>query len=270
MKIKIGIIGCGTIGSEIAKSVIEKFDGKATLEAIADMDKSKAREFIKSFSNKEIRLLEIDDLIQEVDLVIEAATAEISYNIAKKSLMAGKDVLIISVGGLVGEDNIFLLAEEKNCKIYIPTGAICGIDCVKAAKVAGITSAMIITRKPPKGLSGAPYIIENNIDLDSIDKETVIFEGTALQAVTAFPKNINVAATLSYAGIGLKETKVKIITSKQYVTNSHEIIIEGAFGTMTAKTSSIPSPQNPQTSYLAILSIVSMLEQILSNVKIGT
>jgi aspartate dehydrogenase len=176
----------------------------------------------------------------------------------------------MSVGGLVKDKSIFSLAEEKGSRIYIPTGAISGLDCVKAAKVAGIDSAMIITRKPPKGLAGAPYILENNIDLEAIEKETIIFEGTAKEAVSAFPKNINVAAALSFAGIGIERTRVRIMASKEYKRNSHEIVIEGVFGKMTAKTENLPSPQNPKTSYLAVLSAVATLEGILGNIKVGT
>jgi len=133
-----------------------------------------------------------------------------------------------------------------------------------------IDKATLTTRKPPKGLVGAPYLIEHNIDISSLADELVVFQGNALEAIKGFPKNVNVCAILSLAGIGAKETTVKIITSPTYMSNSHEVELEGDFGKLKSITENVPSPTNPKTSYLASLSAVAMLNTILGAIKIGT
>ena len=145
------------------------------------------------------------------------------------------------------------------------------MDGVKSARIGEVSKVTLTTRKPPQGLKGAPYVVENNIDLDAIMEERVIFDGTAEEAVSGFPKNINVSAILSIAGVGPKKTLVRIITSPEYTVNSHEIEVEGAFGRLVSRTENVPFPDNPKTSFLAALSAVATLKQLLDeSVKVGT
>ena len=136
--------------------------------------------------------------------------------------------------------------------------------------MAKVNRATLITRKPTQGLIDAPYLQQNSIDLASINQETVVFEGSATEAVKGFPKNINVCAALSLAGIGALQTKVKIIAVPRSNVNSHEIELEGDFGRLVTRTENRPTPTNPKTSYLASLSAVATLKNILSAVKVGT
>jgi len=145
-----------------------------------------------------------------------------------------------------------------------------GLDGVKAARLGAITEVTLTTRKPPAGLKGAPYIEEKGIDLDAIKDEELIFEGAAGEAIKAFPKNVNVSATLSLAGIGAEKTKVRIICSPKYVRNSHEIELKGEAGTFFIRAENVPSPDNPKTSYLAVLSALATLKGIASAVRVGT
>ncbi len=132
------------------------------------------------------------------------------------------------------------------------------------------TSVKLTTFKPPKGLAGAEYIVQNNIDLEKIKRKTSIFKGTVVEAVAGFPKNINVAAVLSLAGIGIKKTQVEIVIVPTATRNSHQIEVEGDFGKITTRTDNQPSPTNPKTSYLASLSAIATISGIIKNVKIGT
>ena len=267
-KLRIGIIGCGVIGSELAKACIEKFGEKVELAALCDVDPKKAASLAARIG-KNIPVLSIDSLIRKSDFVIEAASAAVSADIAKRAIKAGKDVIIMSVGGLINAQDIFELARRKERYIFLPSGAISGLDGVKSASMAGIKSATLITRKPPGGLKGAPYIKANGIDLDSIKSETVIFQGSAKDAIKGFPANVNVSVALSLAGIGPERTEVKIITSPEYKTNSHEMILEGDFGRLTTKTENLPSPNNPKTSFLAALSGIATLKGALDYIKVG-
>lgn len=267
---KIGIVGCGTIGSKIAEAITQDFKQSAKLSALFDIDLNKADKLAGVLNKKNIVVPNLKALIGKADLVVEAASAKVSADVAIQTLGNNRDCLILSVGGLLNREDIFTLAKKKNRSIYIPSGAIAGIDALKAHKLCGIKKVTLITRKSPQALKGAPYITQNKIDLDNIKEETQVFEGSALQAVSSFPQNINVAATLSLAGIGKEKTRVKIVCSPSYSGNTHEIEIESAAGKTFVRCENNPAPENPKTSYLAILSAIAALRQIFEPVKIGT
>ena len=167
-------------------------------------------------------------------------------------------------------ESVFTLARTKNAHIYIPSGAVAGIDGLEAAMTGGVNSVMLTTRKPREALADSPYVTQKGLRLAEFTGDTVIFEGSAREAIKAFPFNINVAVTLSFAGLGLDQTHVRIITGPGITTNTHEVEVVGSFGRMVTRTENIPSPQNPKTSYLAVLSACAMLNEILNPVKIGT
>ncbi|MFC1644212.1 aspartate dehydrogenase, partial [Candidatus Omnitrophota bacterium] len=212
----------------------------------------------------------IKEIIDESDLVIEAACGEIVPDVVKAALDKGKDVIVMSIGGLLGSEDLLEAARKKGVKVILPSGAIAGIDAVKAAKTAGIESVTLTTRKPPKSLKGAPYLSEKNIDVDTLTGETVIFEGSATEAIKGFPKNVNVSALLSIAGIGAEKTRVRIVVSPEYTRNTHEIEVKGSAGILTMRTENVPSPDNPKTSYLAALAAVASLREYFDTVRIGT
>ncbi|VVB68589.1 putative L-aspartate dehydrogenase [uncultured archaeon] len=161
------------------------------------------------------------------------------------------------------------LAEEHGSRIYIPSGAISGLDGLKSASIGTIRKVTLTTTKNPKGLEGAPYIRENKVDLEALKEPAVIFEGSAAEAVKAFPANVNVAATLCLAAREGK-VRVKIIADPNINVNRHEIMAEGDFGQIFTRVENVPSPKNPKTSYLAALSAIATLRSIVEPLKIGT
>jgi len=265
-KTKIGIVGCGTIGLEVAKAIETRLKNKAVLVAISDIDEIKIDNLLSKIKARP-DVCSLKELIKKSDFVVEAASAVVSAGIAKKALAANKDVLIMSVGGLLNVSDIFNAAQKTKARLYIPSGALAGLDALKSAVASGLRKLTLTTRKSPRSLEGAPYLKENNIDLSSTKQETVLFEGTAAQAIKGFPKNVNVAVALSLIYPLLN---VKIIVVPQLKSNIHEIEAEGGFGKMFTRTENMPSPNNPKTSYLAALSAIATLEGALSNVKIGT
>lgn len=268
--IRIGIVGCGTIGAKLAKYIDADLRNKARLTAIFDIDEQKTRDLAGALRVAP-EISGVDALIDSADLVIEAASAKISLEIAMKTIVAGKDVMVMSTGGLLKDHKtLFELAKEKNANVYLPSGAVCGLDGLKAAKFSKISRVTLTTRKPHEGFRGAPYIVKNNIALEEMRSDTVLFEGNATDAMEGFPANINVAATLSLCGVGSDKTIVRIIASPSATRNTHEIEAEGEFGRFLARTENVPSPDNPKTSYLAILSAIATLNGILERVKIGT
>lgn len=268
-KMKIGIIGCGTIGTEIARACGSGLKESVSLAALCDIDRKKA-DGVNRFIKKKAPVLSMGLLIKRSDLVVEAASAAVSAGILEKCIRANKDCLLMSVGGLIGKENLLKSASEKGIRVYIPSGAICGIDGLRSASSGNIETVTLTTKKPPKGLEGAPYLINNKIDLSSLNGETVVFDGTAAEAVKGFPKNVNVCAILSLAGIGARRTRVRIVSSPGQERNIHEIEITGSFGRINTRTENVPSQANPRTSALAVFSAIATLRGIASSVRIGT
>lgn len=269
--LKIGIVGCGAIGSSLAEIVISDFADKAELAGLYDVDIEKAYKLANRFNSPKLAVLNLEDLINKVALVIEATKADAAFDIAKKTISASCDILIMSVGGIIEHyRELEVLAQEKKVHVFIPSGAICGIDGLKAANCAKINKVVLTTKKPPSAFLGSSYVLKRKVRLDNIQEDTVLFEGDAFSAVRAFPQNINVAATLSIAGVGPQDTVVRIVASPRITRNIHEIEIDSDAGKIITRTENVIHPDNPKTSYLAVLSAVATLKQILEPIKIGT
>ncbi|CEG13309.1 putative L-aspartate dehydrogenase [groundwater metagenome] len=259
--LNLGIIGCGNIGRTIIKAIYEgKIDCKVS--GVFDVNKDgynilpdEIKKQVKFFYNFE------EFINTDANLILEAASQDAVKTYAVPVLKHDKNLILMSVGALV-DKNLFEcikeIARAKNLKIYIPSGAVVGIDGVKAALLGGIESVTLTTRKNPKGLG------------ITTDEEKILFDGNASDAVGKFPKNINVAATLSLAGIGFGKTNVRIIADPNVRENIHEIRIKGKFGEILTVAKNLPSPDNPKTSYLASLAAIACLKKITSEIEIGT
>jgi len=270
-KLKIGIVGCGAIGSSLAKEIVMNFNQRASLSALFDIRPEKAR-FLSRKLTKSSKLCagNLDILIKRSDLVIEASSAKAAWEIARKSLAGGRRVMIMSAGGMVEHaDALLALAVKNNSEVYFPSGAIAGIDALKAANIAGVTKVVLTTRKNPAAFKGVEYA-EKNFKLTGLKKEKILFSGKAARAVKYFPQNINVAAVLGLAAIGMRKTQVRIIASPDVQKNIHEVLIESRAARIFTRTENILHPENPKTSYLAVLSAIAVLKQILQPVKLGT
>ncbi|MEM0010981.1 MAG: aspartate dehydrogenase, partial [Candidatus Bathyarchaeia archaeon] len=266
-KLKIGIVGCGTIGSEIALAV-DQGKIESELHALWDKDRSKAEDLLKRLKNSLPKIVPPSLLVKEVDIVIESASQSAVGELLPLVIEEGIDILVMSVGGLLGNEELIRKAREKNCRIYIPSGALAGLDAVQSASVGGIRSVILTTIKPPTALVGAPYVEEKKLDLFSLDKPTLIYEGRASEAIKLFPANVNVAAALALAGIGPEKTIVRVVVDPNAQVNTHRIEVEGEFGRISAQTENYPAPSNPRTSYLAVLSAIALLRKISSPLRI--
>jgi aspartate dehydrogenase len=269
--LKIGVIGCGAIGARICKA-IDNGSINAQLVAVHDRSKEHCEKLLGSLKNKPV-ISSPRELISNSDIVVECASQAAVCELGLSVLEGGKDLMVLSVGALLDKElleKLILAARKNDCKIYIPSGAIAGIDGLKSASVASIKKVILSTTKNPKGLSGAPFIIENNIDPGSFHEKTMIFEGNAKEAVRAFPANVNVAASLSLAGIGADRTDVRIYVDPDASRNIHDITVIGDFGNFTCRVENVPSPDNPRTSLLAALSAIATLKKITEPIQIGT
>src|SRR5207248_6386089 len=181
--------------------------------------------------------------------------------LAPKVLAAGRDLVVLSCGALLGREDWVALAERSGARIRVPSAAIAGLDGVKGAAVGEITSVTMESRKPPKGLAGAPWIVQQKIDLDGLREETLIFEGPATDACRAFPANVNVLAALSLAGIGPEKTHLRLFAVPGQRMNMHRITVEGEFGRLSVEVENVPS-ENPRTGKLSYLSTIALLRDL--------
>jgi aspartate dehydrogenase len=269
-KIRVGILGCGAIGSRIAKSIKNECDETATVTALFDINPAKAESLQKFLPNKNIIKKTYTEMLIGCDLVVEAVNAPDTNQLVRQALLAKKDVLIMSVGKFIDGDSIVKLAQKEGVKLLIPSGAIAGIDAIKAASLLRIDRITLTSRKPVYGFTDNAYVQEKKINLSQIKKETVLFDGNVKEAVKCFPQNINVAATIALASNAKDKLRIRIATSPEYKVNSHEIEMIGEFGRLVTRTENVVCPDNPKTSFLAVLSAVVTLKQHLQGVKIGT
>lgn len=267
---RIAVVGCGAIGSRIAKSIQKELKDTCVLSGLYDIDAVRASNLAKSIATKSIIKKSLDSLIKSCDLLVEAVKGADARDIVAGAIRAKKNVLAMSVGKLLNAHDLFDLARKNNCSILIPSGAISGLDAIKAASLTHIASITLTTRKPPTGFSQTNHMSEKGIHLDRIDSETVIFDGNVDTAVKLFPENINVAATIALACGSKEKLRVRIITAPDFKRNSHEIDMIGDFGRMVSRTENVVCPDNPKTSYLAVLSAIQTLKQFFNVTKIGT
>lgn len=262
---KVGLLGCGTIGSQLALAVDSHKIANASLVGLFDVSASNIQNLKAKLSSSPKSYSDFSSFLATgADIVIEAASQDAVRTFGRTVLEAGKDLMVMSAGALADDDFLVELlraAAMKNRRIYVPTGAIAGIDAIRSVKQL-LDSVTLTTTKSPNALAGAPFFDTSGIRLDEITKTTVIYEGTAADAVKAFPVNVNVAAVLSLAGIGFDKTKVRIVADPQATTNQHEIAATGSFGEIKIKVNNVPSLVNPKTSFLAVLSAIECLRSI--------
>jgi aspartate dehydrogenase len=253
---RLGIIGCGAIGTDVAKAA----DAMTDVEKIYLFDiKSAAAKHLCSVVKK-ASIKPVEDFTGDVDLVFEAASQEAVSQYAIAVLEAGKDLIIMSIGSLFDDafrKKLVDIARKHNRKIYLPSGAVCGIDGVMAASIEKLDSVTLVTTKPPASLG------------KSVEERTVVYKGTARDAVKQFPRNINVAACLSLAGVGFDETIVEIVADPVETRISHKILAHGRFGRLRAEVENMPNPNNPQSSYMASLSAIATLRRVLDPLQIA-
>ena len=254
---RVGLIGCGNIGTTLCESIAEG-GIPVDIVAITDLIPERAAELVRTFGLR-AETGTIEETVKCADYAVECAAPDAVESVLQAAMLHGKDCLIISVGGLLEADD--LLEEARSCGVTvdIPSGAICGLDGLHAARESGLESVTLTTRKPPAAFTNVPWLEERGLDMSRLLESVVVFEGTAREACRAFPKNINVAATLSLAGVGPERTRVRIIADPGATCNIHEIEVLGAFGRLLTRTENRPSTRNPGSSSLASWSVISEL-----------
>ena len=270
---RVAVIGVGSIGRYLIDGILAGHAGAARVVGIAG--RPGAAERLASMATRigcrwTTDALEL--LGEKPDIVVEAASQAAVRQHAVAVLEGGADLLVMSVGALVDPAlmaRITATAVGHGRRVHVPAGAIGGLDVVRAASLGGLDEVTLITSKPPRALAGAPFFAAHPVDLDAIGERTVIFEGSAAEAVRLFPANVNVAAALSLAGLGAERTGMQVVADPTLDRNVHEVVARGSFGELRLRVANVPSPANPKTSFLACLSALATLRRLAASVQVG-
>lgn len=266
--LRIAIAGLGAIGKSIATTLAKGGVPGVELTAVSAKNHDKAREFVATLAHS-VKVLNIADLEKEADLVIECAPAALLPEIAAPFLKAQKQVIVLSVGALLFHPELIAMAKEQGGVIHVPTGALIGLDAMIAAAEGKIHSVRMVTRKPPKGLAGAPHLIEHNISIEGLTEAKKVFEGNARDAAKGFPANLNVVVALALSGVGPENTLLEIWADPSVVRNTHTIVVDSDSAKFTMTMENIPS-ENPKTGRIVAQSVIAMLRKMKSSFKVGT
>ena len=272
----IGIVGCGAIGRALIAAVTSG-QLAVRIAGVTSRTEKSARDFLGTFASPP-PYMSLSELITAADLIVEAAGGAVVQSLAEQAFAAGKDLMVISVGALLEHPEIIKKSRQSGCRLYVPSGAIAGLDGIKSACVGAVSHVTMTTRKPPNGLEGAPYLVQNAISLVGLQEEKEVFSGTAREACRGFPANVNVSswrgigsgvAAVSLAGIGPDRTRIRIIAVPGLKRNCHDIEVEGEFGRLHVHIENVPS-ENPKTGKLTALSIIRSVQDVVDPVRIGT
>ena len=263
----VAIGGLGAIGLKLARALDAGVDG-LQLIAVAARDQGKAAANLRGFKGSP-RVVSLPELA-EADIVVEVAPAAVFEQIAGAAIEGGRVFVPASVGALLPRMHLVERAKETGARIVVPTGALLGLDAVRAAAEGPVASVTIESRKPPRGLEGAPYLVQHGIDVSGITAAQRVFEGNAFDAAAGFPANVNVAAALALAGIGPMRTRVEIWADPGINRNVHTIRVEAEAARFSMTIENVPSVENPRTGQITALSMLACLRGLVSTLKVGT
>jgi aspartate dehydrogenase len=268
-ELTVAVAGLGAIGKTLAKRLDAGGIPGLRLVAVAARDPEKGRAAMAGFRNP-VPIESLARLAELADIVVECLPAAAFLHVAEPALRAGRTLVVSSVGQLLAQPQLKDLAVQHGGRIVVPTGALIGLDAVTAAAEGTIVSVKLVTSKPPKGLVGAPHLIANKIDVESFTEPTMVFSGTAREAVKGFPANVNVAVALSLAGIGPDRTTIEVWAVPGLTRNKHRVEVEADSARFCMTIESIPSEENPRTGKMTPLSVIACLRKLVSPVRIGT
>jgi aspartate dehydrogenase len=267
-ELRVAIGGLGTVGAVVAQRLDQGIPG-LTLAAVSARDRARATQRIAAL-RRPVPVLALAELADVADVVVECAPAAVFAEVAEPAAKAGRIFIPISVGALLSHWHVVELAASHGARIIVPSGALLGLDAVRAVAEGEIHSVRMITRKPPRALAGSPYVEEHGIELDRITQPLKIFEGTAREGARGFPANVNVAAALGLAGIGVDRTLLEIWADPTVNRNTHNIIVEADSARFELKIENVPTEQNPRTGKTVALSVIATLKRLVSPLTVGT
>jgi aspartate dehydrogenase len=267
--LKLAIAGLGTIGYAVAQRVEAGSLEGFTLTAVATRDHAKARTRLAHFRSQP-RLVQLSELAAHADVVLECVPAQCFTKVAGPCIEQGRIFMPLSVGQLLDNMHLIDRARQTGARIIVPSGALAGLDAVRAIGEGSVESIRIITRKPPKGLAGAPFLVERGISLENLEQPLKVFEGSAREAIRGFPANVNVAVALSLAGIGPDRTLIEIWADPNVQRNTHSVVAKSDVADLHVTIENVPSLENPATGRITALAAVAALRRLTAPLVVGT
>jgi aspartate dehydrogenase len=269
MALRVAVGGFGAIGKVVAEALDRGIEG-LSLAAVSARDQGRAEAALAGFAQP-APVLPLARLSEIADIVVECAPAAYLRDLAEPALTRGRTLVVLSCGALLDNFDLAELARRHGGRILVPTGALIGLDAVQAAALGGgISRVQMITRKPPGGLEGAPYLVEHQIGVSGLGAAKLVFSGSARDAARGFPANVNVAAALALAGIGADRTMIDIWADPAVDRNIHRIEVEADAARFSMQIENVPSLENPRTGRLTPLSVIALLRKLTSPLAIGT
>lgn len=267
---KVGIAGFGTIGRPVARALDRGIES-LELVAICARDRDKARRAMDDLAlTNPVPIVTPPELAGMCDVIVECVPKAAFMGIAEPALRAGRLLVTVSGAGLLANPEIIDLARENDTQIILATGALLGLDAVRAAAEGEIQDVRMVTRKPPYSLKGAPHLDANDINIENLTEPLKVFEGSAREGAHGFPANVNVAAALGLAGIGPDRTRLEIWADPGLDRNTHSIVVEADSARLTMTIENVPSEENPGTGKITALSVIATLRSLVAPLKVGT
>jgi aspartate dehydrogenase len=263
----VAIAGLGAIGLPLARALDAGVEG-LRLVRVAAQDRARAEARVAGFRARP-SVVSLADLA-EADIVVEATPSAIFERVVMPAIEAGRILVPCSVGALLPRLHLVRRAQTTGARIIVPTGALLGLDAVRAAAEGPVDTVTLETRKPPVGLEGAPYLVQHGISVLGITEPRRVFTGNAYDAAAGFPANVNVAAALALAGVGPMRTQVEIWADPNVTRNTHTVRVEADAARLTMTVENVPSEENPRTGKLTALSVLACLRGLVSTLKVGS
>ncbi len=261
------MLGCGAIGMQIIRALATgRVEGRVV--CVHDLSEERARQAARLAGAEVAPGLE-ELLHCDAEVLVECASVSAARRVLLPALELGKQVVVLSTGALADPAILERVESFHGSRVHVPSGAVGALDALRAAREGELRRVVLKTTKPPRALEGSPYVVEKGIDLRGLKERSRIFAGSALEAISGFPANINVAVSVSLAGLGTRKTEVEIYADPAASRNIHEVHAEGDFGTFYFRTENLPSPENPRTSQLAVLSALALLRRLSSVLQLG-
>jgi aspartate dehydrogenase len=265
---RVGVGGLGAVGLPVARALDEGIAGLA-LAAVSAADKAKAAARVAAF-RKPVPVVELEELADVADIVVECAPPRHFARVARPAVEKGRVLIPLSITSLIEYSDLIERAERTGSRILAPTGALLGLDAVRAAAEGTVHSVVMVTRKPPAGLKKAKFVVEQGIDLDAIGEPLRLYEGSVREAARMFPANVNVSVALGLAGIGLDRTRYEVWADPTIDRNKHTIRVEADSCRFEMSIEGVPTEANPATGRLTPLSVIATLRGLVSTLKVGT
>lgn len=265
----LAVAGLGAIGMRVAQAVDAGDVEGMRLVAVSANDKPRAEKRVAGFNNVP-EVLPLGELPKVADVIVECAPAAVFPELARATIEQGRCLMPLSVGALLNHPELVERAKQTGAKIIVPTGALIGLDTVRAMAIGTIHRVTLQTRKPPNGLAGAPHLIENEIDIANLSEPLCVLRGTAREAARGFPANVNVAAALALAGVGPDKTEVEVWADPTIDRNIQAVTIVSDSGEATMTMNNIPSDENPRTGRIVANSVIATLQRLTSELVAGT